>query len=56
MLKTFKCPVLVWVYRKTQWVALFSIDLTLSVKEIIEYYAVRWKIKAGFKKLKQGYR
>ncbi len=32
MLKTLKCPVrVVWVYRKTQWVALFSTDLSLSV-------------------------
>jgi len=54
MLKTLKCPVrVVWVYRKTQWVALFSTDLTLGVEEIIEYYGARWKIEAGFKELKQ---
>jgi hypothetical protein len=54
MLKTLKCPVrVVWVYRKTQWVALFSTDLTLSVTEIIEYYGARWKIEAGFKELKR---
>jgi hypothetical protein len=54
MLKTLRCPVrAVWVYRKTQRVALFSTDLTLSVKEIIEYYGVRWKIEAGSKDLKQ---
>ena len=39
MLKTLKCPVrVVWVFRKTQWVALFSTDLNLSIKQIIEYY------------------
>jgi hypothetical protein len=54
MLKTLKCPVrVVWVYRKTQWVALFTTDLTLSVAEIIEYYGARWKIEACFKELKR---
>lgn len=54
MLKTLKCPVrVVWVYRKTQWVALFSTDLSLSVQQIIEYYGARWKIESGFKELKQ---
>ncbi len=31
----------------------FFTDLTLSVKEIIEYYGVRWKIESGLKELKQ---
>ena len=54
MLKTFKTEVrVVWVYRKTQWVAFFSTDLTLSVQEIIEYYGARWKIEAAFKEIKQ---
>ncbi|MGB5218430.1 MAG: transposase [Smithella sp.] len=54
MLKTLKTEVrVVWVYRKTQWVAFFSTDLTLSVQEIIEYYGARWKIEAAFKELKQ---
>jgi len=54
MLKTLKCPVrVVWVYRKKQWVALFSTDLTLSIQQIIEYYGARWKIEAAFKELKQ---
>jgi len=39
--------------RKTQWVALFSTDLDLSIKQIIEYYGARWKIESGFKELKQ---
>ena len=43
----------VWVFRKTQWVALFTTDLALSVTQIIEYYGARWKIEAGFKELKQ---
>ena len=39
MLKTLKCPVrVVWVFRKTQWVALFSTDMDLSIQQIIEYY------------------
>jgi len=54
MLKTLKSPVrVVWIYRKTQWVALFSTDLTLSVQQIIEYYGARWKIEAAFKELKR---
>jgi IS4 transposase len=54
MLKTLKCPVsVVWVYRRTQWVALFTTDLTLSVTDIIEIYGARWKIETGFKKLKR---
>ena len=45
MLKTLKCPVrVVWVYRKTQWVALFTTDLALSVEQIIGFYGARWKI------------
>jgi transposase len=43
----------VWVYRRTQWVALFTTDLSLSVAEVIEYYGAWWKIEAGFKELKQ---
>jgi len=54
MLKTLKCPVrVVWVFRKTQWVALFSTDLDLSTQKIIEYYGARWKIESGFKEIKQ---
>jgi hypothetical protein len=54
MLKTLKCSVrVVWVFRKTQWVALFSTDLNLSIKQIVEYYGARWKIESGFKELKQ---
>jgi hypothetical protein len=54
MLKTLKCLVqAVWVYRKSQWVVLFSTDLALSVEQIMEYYGVRWKIESGFKEIKQ---
>jgi SRSO17 transposase len=49
-----RCPVrVVWVYRKRQWVALMTTDLSLSVAEIIELYAARWKIEAGFREIKQ---
>ncbi|MFH1934756.1 MAG: transposase [Pseudomonadota bacterium] len=54
MLKTLKCHVrVVWVFRKTQWIALFSTDMDLSVEQIIEYYGARWKIESGFKEIKQ---
>ena len=54
MQKTLKCPIrVVWAYRRTQWIALFTTDLSLSVAEIIEYYGARWKIEAGFKELKR---
>ena len=54
MVKTLKFPIrVVWVFRKTQWVSLFTTDLSLSVTEIIEYYGARWKIEAGFKELKR---
>ena len=54
MLKTLKCPVrVIWIYRKSRWVALFSTDLTLCVEKIIEYYGARWKIEANFKELKR---
>ena len=54
MLKTMKCPVrIIWVYRQTRYVALMTTDLTLSIKQIIEYYGARWKIESGFKEIKQ---
>jgi len=53
ILKTLKCPIrVVWVYRRTQWVALFTTDLNLSVEQIISYYSGRWKIESNFKELK----
>jgi hypothetical protein len=54
MLKTLRCAVrVVWVYRRRQWVALMTTDLTLSVAQIIEYYSARWKIESGFREIKQ---
>ena len=54
MLKTLKRRVrVVWVFRQTRWIALFTTDLDLSVTQIIEYYGARWKIESGFKELKQ---
>lgn len=54
MVKTLKRPIrVVWVYRRSQWVALFTTDLTLTVAEIIIYYGARWKVEAGFKELKR---
>jgi hypothetical protein len=54
ILKTLRCPVrVVWDYRKSQWVALITTDLDLSVEQIIEYYSARWKIEAGFREIKQ---
>ena len=43
----------VWIYRKTQWLALFTTDLDLTIPQIIEYYGARWKIEAGFREIKQ---
>jgi hypothetical protein len=54
MLKNLRCPVrVVWVFRKTRWVAFFTTDLNLSVEQVIEYYGARWKIESGFKEIKQ---
>jgi hypothetical protein len=44
MLKMMKCKVrVVWVFRKTSYVALMTTDLSLSVEQMIEYYGARWK-------------
>lgn len=54
MLKNLRCQVrVVWVFRKTRWVAFFTTDLTLSAQKIIELYGARWKIESGFKEIKQ---
>jgi len=54
MLKSLRTRVrVVWIFRKKQWVALFTTDLDLSVAQIIEYYGARWKIEAGFREIKQ---
>jgi len=54
ILKTIRCTVkVVWVYRQSRWVALYSTDLTLAAQQIIAYYGARWKIEALFKELKR---
>lgn len=54
ILKSLRCPVrVVWVFRKTQWIALVTTDLALTVAQIIEFYGARWKIEAGFREIKQ---
>ena len=54
MMKNLRCKVrVVWVFRQTRWVAFFTTDLDLSVKQIIEIYGARWKIESGFKEIKQ---
>jgi len=54
MLKTLRCPVrVVWVYRGTQWIAMVSTDLDLTLEQMIEFYGARWKIEAGFREIKQ---
>lgn len=54
MLPSLKCMVrIVWVYRRSQWVALFTTDLVMTVTDIVQFYAARWKIEASFKELKQ---
>jgi len=54
MLKSIKCPVkVVWIFRNSQWIAIFSTDLDLSTRQIIEFYGARWKIESGFKEIKQ---
>jgi len=58
MLKTLRCPVrIVWViYRKTQWLALVTTDLELSVEQIVKYYSARWKIEAGLRPVQYLFR
>ncbi|MEN8133254.1 MAG: transposase [Pseudomonadota bacterium] len=54
MLKNLRCHVrIMWVFRKTRWVAFFTTDLALSIEQIIAYYGARWKIESGFKEIKQ---
>lgn len=54
MLKNLRCRArVVWIFRRTQWLALFTTDLELSLVQIIEYYGARWKIESGYKEIKQ---
>jgi IS4 transposase len=56
-LKTMKCPVrVVWVFRRSRYVALVTTDLSLNVEQIIEFYGARWKIELFFKWIKQHLR
>jgi hypothetical protein len=49
MLKNLRCQVrVVWVFRNTQWVALFTTDLALSVAQIIEFYGARVPSRSNF--------
>ena len=44
---------IVFVYRKNGYIfPIFTTDLDLPAAKVIEYYAARWKIEAGFKELK----
>ena len=42
-----------WVFRKSQWLALLTPHLDLSVDQIIDYYEARRKIEAGLREIKQ---
>jgi IS4 transposase len=44
---------MVWVYRRSCYVALFTTDLSLKVEQVIVYYGARWRIEAGLKEIKQ---
>lgn len=52
--KAMRCQVkVVFIHRSNgHFFPLISTDLTLSAKQMIEYYAARWKIESGFKELK----
>jgi hypothetical protein len=39
---------MIWIFRKTQWIALFAADLDLTPKHIIEHYGTGWKTESGF--------
>jgi len=56
MFKTLKCLVrAVCGFPKTQWIALFSIDLDLSAEQnrSHQHYDARWKIGSKFKDVKK---
>jgi len=53
-LKTLRREVhVILVFCNTQWVALVTTDLELTVERMLEYYGARWKIESGFKEIKQ---
>lgn len=45
--------VVIW-QDKDKYILLFSTDLSMSSKEIIEWYAIRWKIELNFRDSKQN--
>jgi hypothetical protein len=52
-LRTLRCQVyVVWVFRKTLWIALVTIDPTLTIPQIVGYYGTHWKIEAEFREIK----
>jgi len=53
--KALKCRVkVVFIhFKNNRCLALVTTDLTLTAKEMIEYYSARWKIESAFKELKQ---
>lgn len=53
MSKSFKRAIkIVFVFRGNTVFPIFTTDLTLTAKQMVEYYAARWKIESGFKELK----
>jgi len=54
MLKPLKWHIsVIWIFRKTCWIALCFSDMDLSFEQIIECYRAKWKIESGFRKIKQ---
>lgn len=55
-LKNLRCQVrVVWVFRKTKWLASFSTDLVVSVQQFVEFHGARWKIESGFIEIKHEF-
>lgn len=53
MSKSFKRAIkIVFVFRGNTVFPIFTTDLTLTARQMVEYYAARWKIESGFKELK----
>ena len=53
--KALRCKVkIVFIhFRNNRCLTLVSTDLTLTAKQMIEYYSARWKIESAFKELKR---
>lgn len=53
MSKSFKRAIkIVFVFRGNTVFPIFTTDLSLTARQMVEYYAARWKIESGFKELK----